>query len=158
MQQKRLCDIIGSHFARYTFVYNGLFVRGLTPGELKYLTGHADERMINAVYDVHSTKDEAKKVLNNIRRTKGEKTLSHNDEVSVYKTILAYYGEPYTTYMAIDNVPDLIRLITKYEIQLENMGWKVSELESLYKSGDKKGYERLKDSLEKLRHVNSLNI
>lgn len=159
MQQKRLCDIIGSHFARYTFVYNGLFVRGLTPSELKYLTGHADERMINDVYDVHSTKDEAKKVLNNIRRTTGEKTLSHGDEVSVYKNILAYYGEPYTNYMAIDNVPDLIRVITaKYEIPLQKIGWKVSELESLYKSKDKKGYERLKDSLEKLRHVNSLNI
>ena len=159
MQQKRLCDIIGSHFARYTFIYNGLFVRGLTPSELKYLTGHADERMINDVYDVHSTKDEAKKVLNNIRRTTGEKTLSHGDEVSVYKNILAYYGEPYTNYMAIDNVPDLIRVITaKYEIPLQKIGWKVSELESLYKSKDKKGYERLKDSLEKLRHVNSLNI
>lgn len=159
MQQKCLCDIIGSHFARYTFVYNGLFVRGLTPSELKYLTGHADERMINAVYDVHSIKDEAKKVLNNIRRKKGEKTLPHSDEVSVYKNILNFYGEPYENHMSIDNVPDLIRMIAaKYEVPLHKMGWEVAELESLYKSKDKKGYERLKNSLKKLRQGNGLNI
>lgn len=55
--EDKLYDIIGSHFARYTFIYHGLFDIGLTPDELKDFTGHADDTMINEVYKVYSEED-----------------------------------------------------------------------------------------------------
>ncbi len=46
--------IITSHWARYTFIYNGLFVWGLTSSQLKTFTAHADSTMIDEVYNVYA--------------------------------------------------------------------------------------------------------
>lgn len=67
--EDKLYDIIGSHFARYTFIYHGLFDLGFTPSELKDFTGHADEKMIDEVYKVYSEEDVvtgADKALNRV--------------------------------------------------------------------------------------------
>lgn len=71
--QDKLCDIIGSHFARYTFVYNGLFVMGFTPSELIDFTGHANEQMINEVYAIYTTDDKVKKAARSLERVLGKK-------------------------------------------------------------------------------------
>ena len=66
MHKEKLCDIIGSHFARYTFIYNGLFVMGFTPSELAIFTGHANEKMINDVYSVYTTDDTVNKAARSL--------------------------------------------------------------------------------------------
>lgn len=67
-QTDYLYNIISSHFARYTFVYNGLFTFGFTPEELKDFTGHASDKMINEVYNVISTQDLVNDVDKAIKR------------------------------------------------------------------------------------------
>ena len=69
----KLCDIIGSHFARYTFIYNGLFEMGFTPSELADFTGHANEKMINEVYAVYTKDDKVKKAARSLARVLGKK-------------------------------------------------------------------------------------
>ena len=54
-EEKYMYEIIASHFARYTFIYNGLFKYGFTPNELKDFTGHRDDRMINECYKIKQT-------------------------------------------------------------------------------------------------------
>ena len=71
--KEKLCDIISSHFARYTFVYNGLFVLGFEPSELIDFTGHANDKMINEVYSIHTDEDKAKKAARSLDRVLGKK-------------------------------------------------------------------------------------
>lgn len=71
--KEKLCDIIGSHFARYTFIYHGLFVMGFTPSELADFTGHANEQMINEVYAIYTTDDKVKKAARSLERVLGKK-------------------------------------------------------------------------------------
>ena len=75
--EDKLYDIVGSHFARYTFIYHGLFDYGFTPDELKDFTGHADDTMINDVYKVYSEEDVvtvADKALNRVMAKVGSST------------------------------------------------------------------------------------
>ena len=75
--EDKLYNIISSHFARYTFIYNGLFVYGFTPDELKEFTGHADDTMISEVYKVYNEEDKvavADKALNRVMGKKDNST------------------------------------------------------------------------------------
>lgn len=66
----RLCDIISSHFARYTFIHK-MLQQGYNADELRRLTGHADTTMINEVYNVHNDDDEANAVFRAHERVNG---------------------------------------------------------------------------------------
>ncbi|MCH5309834.1 MAG: hypothetical protein J1E58_08210 [Prevotella sp.] len=67
-----LYNIISSHFARYTFIYNGLFVLGMMPSELKDFTGHADDRMIQEVYTIYSTDEKVNNAVRALERVLGK--------------------------------------------------------------------------------------
>ena len=58
IHQKPTCEVITSHWARYTFIYNGLFTWGLTSEQLKTFTAHADHKMIDEVYNVYAKNPE----------------------------------------------------------------------------------------------------
>ena len=101
----KLCNIISSHFARYTFIYNGLFAYGFTPSELKDFTGHSDETMINEVYNVHSADDTvavANKAIQRVtmdetRKNKADILSSHYvisplNELFAYDSFVSIFG------------------------------------------------------------------
>lgn len=155
-----LCDIISSHFARYTFIYN-MRKRGYTADELRRLTGHADSTMINEVYSVPTDEDEADAVFRAHERISGATSDNicepqQSTALATYvlhcRDILAWLGEPRESYAHISHPQELARLITsKYEVPLAGMGWNVEKIESLYKANDMKGYERLKSDIKRLR-------
>lgn len=72
-EEKYLYEIIASHFARYTFIYNGLFKFGFMPNELKDFTGHRDDRMINECYKIETAEDKANNAYKAINRVLNEK-------------------------------------------------------------------------------------
>lgn len=72
-EEKYLYEIIASHFARYTFIYNGLFKFGFMPNELKDFTGHRDDRMINECYKIETAEDKANNAYRAINRVLNEK-------------------------------------------------------------------------------------
>lgn len=72
-RKKNLYEIVGSHFARYTFIYNGLFVMGIPPSDLKAFTGHVDEKMIEDVYTVFTKDDKVRKAARALERAFGNK-------------------------------------------------------------------------------------
>ena len=72
-EEKYMYEIIASHFARYTFIYNGLFKYGFTPNELKDFTGHRDDRMINECYKIETAEDKANNAYKAINRVLNEK-------------------------------------------------------------------------------------
>ena len=72
-EERYLYEIIASHFARYTFIYNGLFKFGFTPNELKDFTGHRDDRMINECYKIETAEDKANNAYKAINRVLNEK-------------------------------------------------------------------------------------
>ena len=83
--EDKLYNIVGSHFARYTFIYHGLFDYGFTPEELKDFTGHADDTMINEVYKVYSEEDivtVANKALNRVMAGASTSTTSQASAVA----------------------------------------------------------------------------
>lgn len=75
-QNKPLYEVINSHFARYTFV-RACIDKGLTPHEIKDLTGHASEAMINEVYAVITAKDKAANAFKALERVSDK--LQNND-------------------------------------------------------------------------------
>lgn len=84
--EDKLYDIVGTHFARYTFIYHGLFDYGFTPDELKDFTGHADDTMINEVYKVYSEEDVvtvADKALNRVM-AKVESSTSPTQQITAF--------------------------------------------------------------------------
>lgn len=161
-QQRPLHEVINSHFARYTFVRRCLD-RGLTSSEIKDMTGHADETMVNEVYAVITAKDKAAnafkalervsdKPLNNDAANEQQQSIALTDYVLRCRDILSWLGEPRESYVGISHPQELARLITaKYEVPLVNMGWTIETIEHLYKSNDIQGYERLKADIMKLR-------
>ena len=161
----KLCDIITSHFARYTFIRN-MLQKGYSADELRRLTGHADTEMINEVYAVYTDDDEANVVFMAHERVSGatssnecgqQQSTAQVTYVLHCRDILSWLGEPRENYADISHPQELARLITsKYEMPLASMGWNVETIERLYKDNDTDGYERLKADIKKLR-PNSLN-
>ena len=81
-EKRYLYEIIASHFARYTFIYNGLFKFGFTPNELKDFTGHRDDRMINECYKIETAEDKANNAYKAISRILNDKT-NNNDRIRI---------------------------------------------------------------------------
>ena len=77
-EERYLYEIIASHFARYTFIYNGLFKFGFTPNELKDFTGHIDDRMINECYKIETAEDKANNAYKAINRILNDKIENKN--------------------------------------------------------------------------------
>lgn len=162
----RLCDIISSHFARYTFIRK-MLQQGYSADELRRLTGHADTTMINEVYNVHNDDDEANAVFrahDRVSGTTADNTCEQQQSTALTtyllhcRDILAWLGEPRESYVGISHPQELARLIAaRYEVPLAGMGWNVEKIESLYKTNDVQGYERLKSDIKRLRLTNSLN-
>ncbi len=75
---KPLCEIIGSHFARYTFIRNGKDL-GFTSNELKDFTGHADDTMINEIYFSETKADKANNAFRAIERITNANNVTPNN-------------------------------------------------------------------------------
>ncbi|WP_239480868.1 tyrosine-type recombinase/integrase [Marseilla massiliensis] len=156
----RLCDIISSHFARYTFIRK-MLQQGYSADELRRLTGHADTTMINEVYNVHNDDDEANAVFrahDRVSGTTADNTCEQQQSTALTtyllhcRDILSWLGEPRENYADIRDPRGLARLIaTRYEVPLANMGWDVEAIERLYKDDDTEGYKRLKADIKRLR-------
>ncbi len=104
--EDKLYKIIASHFARYTFIYHGLFTYGFTPEELKEFTGHADETMINYVYKVYNEEDKvtvADKALNRVMSKTKEPSSDSHQAVSV--------TNPLNDLFAYDSFVNIIELM-----------------------------------------------
>ena len=154
-----LYEIIGSHFARYTFIYNGLFKMGFTPNELKDFTGHADERMINECYSVYTKDDIANNAFKALERISKNNVATNTanvdtDKVAEYKDVLAFYGEPYKNYRNITDAEELLRMIvTKYEMPLKEKGYTTKVLKQIYNSSsaeERSKYEELLKVLDEI--------
>lgn len=68
---ERLCDIISNHFARHTFITMKLR-EGYTPAEVSKMSGHADTRMIEEIYQHLTDEDKANAVIAAQKRVKGK--------------------------------------------------------------------------------------
>lgn len=76
---KKLYEIIGSHFGRYTFINNALKL-GFTPNEIKDFTGHADDTMINDVYAIVTKTDKVNNAFRAIERIYSTNEQTKNNE------------------------------------------------------------------------------
>ena len=153
---KPIYEIIGSHFARYTFIRNGKDL-GLTSSELKDFTGHADDTMINEIYFSETKADKANNAFRAIERITNANqvtTNNDNDKVNEYKDVLAFYGEPYDNYHNITDAEELLRMIvTKYEMPLKEKGYSTKILKDIYNSTDNDYREKRKKLLSTLDEI-----
>lgn len=166
--KEKLCDIIGSHFARYTFIYNGLFVMGFTPSELADFTGHANEKMINDVYAIYTTDDKVKKAAKSLERVMGRNqgtTIStrsritqnnineQDDLIREIKDALYCLGADLNELADINDYHELnVILYNDYHRQLVELGIdkdvkEVYRLERLSLSEKRKAIKELKDKI-----------
>lgn len=153
---KPLYEIIGSHFARYTFIRNGKDL-GLTSAELKDFTGHADDTMINEIYFSETKADKANNAFRAIERITSANqvtTNNDNDKVKEYKDVLAFYGEPYDNYRYITDAEELLRMIvSKYEIPLKEKGYTIKILKDIYNSKDSDYIDKRKKLLKTIDEI-----
>ena len=73
-----LCDIISNHFARHTFITHKLR-EGYTPTEVSKMSGHADARMIESIYQHLTDEDKAKAVVAAQKRVQAKQQASSSD-------------------------------------------------------------------------------
>ena len=82
-----LCDIITNHYARHTFITKKLR-EGYTPAEVAKMSGHADTRMIEKVYEHLNEEDKALQVIDAIERLEGKQpTTTTSDETTTNAVI-----------------------------------------------------------------------
>lgn len=161
-----LHDIIASHFARYTFIYNGLFKIGFTPEELKDFTGHRDDRMINECYKLETAEDKinnAVKALDRVEREKGgvarEKITRHSinehaELIQEAKDALCYLGADYADYGHINDHHTLTEMLylDKHNEYMQ-MGCDMKYIKELYLNKEL-GLRERRELLQK--HVNEV--
>ena len=151
-----LYDIIASHFARYTFI-NNCFDIGMTANEIIDFSGHSNEKMVNEVYKVRTSKDKIDKAAKTIERlTKKESvsTTSEDDKVKEYKEVLSFYGEPYINYRDINDSEELLRIIvSKYEMKLRDRGYTIKVLKKIYNSHSKEDRDKYEQLLKTLDEI-----
>ena len=168
-RKEKLCDIIGSHFARYTFIYNGLFVMGFTPSDLAVFTGHANDKMINEVYGVHTTDDTVNKAARSLEKVLGKKkeeTINttrsritednineQDDLIRMVKDALYCLGADLNELADINDYHELnVILYNEYHMQLVELGIdkdvkEVYRLDKLSLSERRKAIKELKDKI-----------
>ena len=73
-----LCEIISNHYARHTFITIKLR-EGYTPAEVAKMTGHADTRMIEKVYEHLNEEDKALQVIDAVKRNQRKQSNDNND-------------------------------------------------------------------------------
>lgn len=73
-----LCEIISNHYARHTFITMKLR-DGYTPAEVSKMSGHADTRMIEDVYEHLNEEDKALQVIDAVKRNANKKSNDNND-------------------------------------------------------------------------------
>ena len=147
-----LYEILSSHFARYTFIYNGLFKLGLTPNELKDFTGHANDKMINECYAIYTKADKFNKAVKALERISNASITTiqanTNDNSFAYdkgiqdekerllretKQVLVFLGAKYVDIADIDNIDVLLPMVyIDYHRPLEEMGISISTLKEIY--------------------------
>ena len=159
-QRKPLCEIINSHYARYTFI-NNCIAKGLTPNEIKDMSGHADETMINEVYAIIRAKDKASNAFKALKRVtvNNIEDCKPGNNITEYRDVLAHYGEPRQNYANL-NEEELLRLIVaKYEVPLNQMGWKTKDLKNIYnnETKDMNIHDKFVKDLQKVEAGNGLN-
>jgi len=164
--QKPLFDIIGSHFARYTFIHNGLYKYGFTSNELKDFTGHGDERMINDCYRVESREDKTNnvaKALDRIKKNKeGESTKridNNNIKEQDYwireaKEALFCLGADLNELVDINDLHKLNEILyIDYHNKLMEIGCDMNKIKELYVCDDKLTEKRklIKEIIDKAK-------
>ena len=87
-EEKRFCDIISNHFARHTFITMKLR-DGYSPDELKNMTGHADTKMIEKIYQHLTESDKAKQVAKAHKRIVEQEKPTVTTNESVNDAIIA---------------------------------------------------------------------
>lgn len=155
-----LYEILSSHFARYTFIYNGLFKLGFTPNELKDFTGHANDTMINECYAIYTKNDKFNNAVKAIERiskannTKEKNIDCESDKVREYKDVLAFYCEPPINYRYINDSEELLRLIiSKYEMPLRERGYSTQLCKKIYNNNDLENREEYEKLLQTLNEI-----
>lgn len=117
-ETKPLYDIIGSHFARYTFINNALKL-GFTPNEIKDFTGHADDTMINEVYSIVTKSDKidnAVRALERIYNTNEQKKTNEskdNDVVNKLEKLVSELQTKSNKSELINRYKDLVSMAKK---------------------------------------------
>lgn len=149
-EEKYLYEIIASHFARYTFIYNGLFKFGFMPNELKDFTGHRDDRMINECYKIETAEDKANnayKAINRVLNEKLENKRGHritkenineqDDLIKEAKEALYCLGADYNDLVDINDYHKLNEMIyVDYHNKYQEMGCNMAYIKDLYLSKD----------------------
>jgi hypothetical protein len=145
-EERYLYEIIASHFARYTFIYNGLFKFGFTPNELKDFTGHRDDRMINECYKIETAEDKANnayKAINRVLNEKLEKKRSYritkenineqDDLIKEAKEALYCLGADYNDLVDINDYHKLNEMIyVDYHNKYQELGCNMAYIKDLY--------------------------
>lgn len=89
-KSEMLCDIISSHFARHTFITMKLR-EGYTPAEVSKMSGHADTRMIEKVYEHLNEEDKALQVIDAVTRNQAKNnSVKNNSDNDTDSALIAH--------------------------------------------------------------------
>ncbi len=138
VKKKPLYDMISSHFGRHTFITK-LLASGMSADKIKYLTGHANTKMIEDVYGHLSAIDKIG-ILENMSGHDKETMLyqkgkedKEKDLIKETKDVLVFLGADYLEVEGINNLDELLPMLyIDYELKIRDLGISVDKLKALY--------------------------
>lgn len=125
-----LCKIISNHFARHTFITMKLR-EGYTPAEVSKMSGHADTRMIESIYQHLTPADKANAVIAAQKRVKG-KAETENKSKNNDSEIIAEQVREIHAYKKADEQREINRLLNNFESEKAQLLFFVTHELGLY--------------------------
>ncbi|MBR1374151.1 hypothetical protein IJ556_06860, partial [bacterium] len=163
-----ICDLITIYCARHTFVTLKL-EEGYKESDIKYMTAHEDEKMIQTRYGHYTAQIVTEKLSKAIQAATASKepnkeqesanaeelikigkAEAEKDKVKEYKEVLAFCGVPYQEYAQLTTSEDLFRIIAKYEAQAIKKGYSVERLKELFNHYAQEDYAAFRRVIESL--------
>lgn len=149
-QTAPLYEMIGSHFARYTFVYNAAVKYGLDKDKIKYFTGHKSDKIIDDVYLIIDNDGLAKTLANalessnvgnaqQITATQPRQTITaqnineQQDLIKEVKEAIFCLGGDLNDLIDVNDYHTLNRILyCNYHEKYEALGCKMGYIKELY--------------------------
>jgi len=166
-ESKRFCDVVTNSWTRQTFLTDKVR-KGWSFDNVTWLSGHANNQQVKAVYAQLTETDKAKQVIKELRKIENEskanetntnanavqliekgKEERNNELINECKDVLLYLGANYAEIRDINDIDTLLyKVNNEYVKAFEEIGINIKQIKDIYNS--KANFEQKQFALKEL--------
>lgn len=130
--EMKVYEKISSHWGRHSCITNLQRVFHMQPSDIKMISGHADEKLINSIYTNTTINDKISMISKGLQNGKQSNTNNENSIIDLTegKQVLRYLGVEIEPNLTFENVVEKVR--EREGMLMETYGVKVSTLKELF--------------------------